>query len=463
MITILSKSTSSLTSSPAGADSSLCPDVFPELSEEVSYQKRKVQLLDSLLERLNISLSSYRDEVVGDNAQKLRDGVEYLVSQQASDLEIEIQKRLLNDLLDEVNGLGPLEQLMGDPSVNDILVNNPEEVYVERQGQLLRTPIAFADTKHLLRIAQRLASRVGRRVDESCPMVDARLSDGSRLNVTIPPVAIDGATISIRRFPAEPFRMKDLEDRKAMTAEMRQFLMAAVAGKLSFLVSGGTGCGKTTLLNALAEGVPHSERIVTVEDSAELKLRHPHIIRLESRVANTEGTGAITLRDLVRNALRMRPDRLLVGEVRGAEAVDMLQAINTGHEGSFSTIHANTAKDSLTRLEMMVAIGGFDLPLPVIRAYISSGIRLVVHLARLQNGIRRIVRIAELVGIKNGDYELIDIFRFDPASEVDDPRPYGNFVATGHVPTFLDRLSMSDPTLEDRFFQQRTLQRIERS
>jgi len=289
------------------------------------------------------------------------------------------------------------------------------------------------------------------------------LSDGSRLNVTIPPVAIDGATISIRRFPAEPFRMKDLEDRKAMTAEMRQFLMAAVAGKLSFLVSGGTGCGKTTLLNALAEGVPHSERIVTVEDSAELKLRHPHIIRLESRVANTEGTGAITLRDLVRNALRMRPDRLLVGEVRGAEAVDMLQAINTGHEGSFSTIHANTAKDSLTRLEMMVAIGGFDLPLPVIRAYISSGIRLVVHLARLQNGIRRIVRIAELVGIKNGDYELIDIFRFDPASEVDDPRPYGNFVATGHVPTCLDRLSMSDPTLQDRFFQQRTLQRIERS
>ena len=430
---------------------------FANTDREIAFQQRKIELLDTLLDRLNIGISGGRGNLVAENAQKLRDGIEYLIATEATDLDSELQQRMLQDLLDEVHGLGPLEPLMRDASINDILVNNPREVYIEQNGQLVRTHVLFADTQHLLRIAQRVASRVGRRVDESRPMVDARLADGSRLNVTIPPVAIDGATISIRRFPAEPFSLDQLLSKGAMCPEIRDFLLAAVQAKLSFLISGGTGTGKTTLLNALAAGVPESERIVTVEDSAELRLRHPHVVRLESRISNTEGVGEISLRELVRNALRMRPDRLLVGEVRGAEAVDMLQAINTGHEGSFSTIHANTARDSLSRLEMMVTMGGFDLPLAVIRAYIAAGIKLVVHLARWKDGSRRVMRIAELTGLADGDFHLLDIFRFDRTAEEGTANRPGRFVATGHVPTFLDRLSDVAPELVASWFSPRTL------
>jgi pilus assembly protein CpaF len=311
--------------------------------------------------------------------------------------------------------------------------------------------VIFADAQHLLRIVQRLTAKVGRRIDESNPMVDARLPDGSRLNVTIPPLAIDGATVSIRRFPRSPLTMDGLVRNGAMSEKMAEFLKAAVTGRISMLISGGTGAGKTTILNALAASVPHDERIVTVEDSAELRLCHPHVVRMETRLSNTEGAGSITLRDLVRNALRMRPDRLLVGEVRGAEAIDMLQAMNTGHEGSFTTIHANDAREALTRLELLIAMGGFELPLPVIRNYVSSGIRLIVHLARWKGGARRIVRITEVNGVKDGEFVLNDVFRYQFTASNDSESQH-SFSATGHVPLCLARLQHAGAELIDDDF-----------
>lgn len=444
-------------------ESMVCPHIFVDRDLEIAYQKRKVSLLDTLLDRIKIGFAGPGASTVEIPEDKLREGINFLVRTQSKDVDNKTQERLVQDLLDEVHGLGPLETLMNDPSINDILVNNPYEVYAERRGCLLKTPIKFADGDHLVRIAQRVAARVGRRVDGSSPMVDARLADGSRLNVTLPPVAIDGATISIRRFPDQPYRLDELQEMGTLCSKIRQFLAYAVESKLSFLISGGTGAGKTTLLNALTENISPRERIVTVEDSAELKLIHPHVVRLECRLANLESSGEITLRDLVRNAMRMRPDRLLVGEVRGPEAIDMLQAINTGHEGSFSTIHANTARDSLTRLEMMVTMGGFDLPLPVIRAYIAAGIRLVVHLMRQQDGARRISRVSELVGVQEGVYHLEDIYRFEHAKPSDTGHLAGRFVCTGHVPEFLQNLPSSAFLGADDLFSPGTIGEVYKS
>jgi pilus assembly protein CpaF len=301
---------------------------------------------------------------------------------------------------------------MKDPAISDILVNGPHEVFIERHGRLESAGVIFADERHLMRIIQRIVAKVGRRIDEVSPMVDARLPDGSRVNAIIPPLALDGPKLSIRRFGKHRLTADRLVDIGTAPPEMMQFLEAAVRARISFLISGGTGAGKTTLLNALSAYIPRGERLITIEDSAELMLDHIHVVRLETRDANVEGAGMVTQRDLVRNSLRMRPDRILVGEVRGAEALDMLQAMNTGHEGSLTTIHANDTRDALARLEMMVAMTGLELPIMVVRQYIAAGIRLVAHLTRLQGGARKITRISEVVGIEGGTYRLEDIFGY---------------------------------------------------
>jgi len=347
--------------------------------------------------------------------------------------------RLVDDLMDEVFGLGPLEPLLADPTVTDILVNGPHAVYVERAGVLTAHPAAFADAEHLLRVIQRLAARVGRRVDTASPMVDARLPDGSRVNAVIPPLALDGPVLSVRRFGTR-FAPADLVANGTLPPAVLAVLRAAVTGRVSLLVSGGTGSGKTTLLNALSAFIPATERLVTVEDTAELRLRQPHVVRLETRPANAEGVGEVRPRELVRNALRMRPDRILVGECRGPEALDMLQAMNTGHEGSLTTVHANTPRDALARLEVMVATAGLDLPLPVVRRSITSAVRLVVQTARLAGGPRRVVAVAEVAGVRRGRYAVRTIFRFKQTG-LTDGVAVGHFEATGRVPRFLTRLA----------------------
>jgi pilus assembly protein CpaF len=363
---------------------------------------------------------------------------------------------LVEAIMAEVFGLGPLEQFLHDPTVSDILVNGPHNVYVERYGQLEATGVSFHDNAHLLQIIQRIAAQVGRRIDESSPMVDARLPDGSRVNAIIPPLALDGPMLSIRRFGVR-LGEGQLISNATLTTEMLTVLEAAVHSRINMIISGGTGAGKTTLLNVLSAYIPHDERLVSIEDAAELALRQPHVVRLETRLPNLEGAGAVTQRDLVRNSLRMRPDRIIIGEVRGAEALDMLQAMNTGHEGSLTTIHANDTRDALSRLEMMVTMAGFEVPLPVIRKYVSSAIHLLVHVTRLKGGDRKVSRISEIVGLKAGKrYVVRDLFEFRQTGIVDG-RAVGSFYATGHVPTFLERLHTYGLDLPPELFAAREL------
>ncbi|MEC8571470.1 MAG: CpaF family protein, partial [Planctomycetota bacterium] len=347
--------------------------------------------------------------------------------------------KLIDELADEVFGLGPIEPLLSDPSVSDILVNGAEEVFVERQGRLEKTDIVFADNAHVMRIIQRVVSKVGRRVDEASPMVDARLPDGSRINAVIPPLALDGPKLSIRRFATDRLQLPQLQENGSLNAPIVEFLSACVAARIGVLISGGTGAGKTTLLNALSSAIPADERIVTIEDSAELSMNHPHVVKLETRDSNTEGSGEISQRDLVRNSLRMRPDRIIVGEVRGAESLDMLQAMNTGHEGSMTTIHANDTPDALKRLEMMVAMTGFELPIPVVRQYVAAGIRLVVHLSRLKGGVRRVMQVCEIVDADHGEYKLESVFGFRQQGLDEDGVAKGHFFTTGWTPSFIER------------------------
>jgi len=417
---------------------------------EVEFQRLKTAIHEELVESLDLSMVSDIDE------DQLREEIRRLAEEICRDLGKSLSEadhqRMLDDLLDEVFGLGPLERLMHDASVSDILVNGPHEVFVERHGRLERTEIVFADEQHVMRIIQRVVSRVGRRIDEVSPMVDARLSDGSRVNAIVPPLALEGPKLSIRRFGAEPLDADELVANGSIRPEMLEFLAAAVKARISFLISGGTGAGKTTLLNALSAFVPHDERLITIEDSAELILQHPHVVRLETRNANVEGTGETTQRDLVRNSLRMRPDRILIGEVRGGEALDMLQAMNTGHEGSLTTIHANDTRDALARLEMMVAMTGLELPVPVVRQYIAAGIRLVVHLARLKGGIRRIIRISEIVGVGNEGYQLEHVFGFKQTGIDGADKAVGEFFATGYRPACMERLRATGIALSDETF-----------
>jgi len=352
----------------------------------------------------------------------------------------------------ETFGLGPLEPLMQDPTVSDILVNGAKTVYVERRGRLERTHVIFRDDTHLLHIIERIVSTIGRRIDESSPMVDARLADGSRVNAIIPPLALDGPVLSIRRFAADPYRMNNLVEFGTVTPALAEILRAAVQARLNILVSGGTGAGKTTLLNVLSNAIPNTERIVTIEDSAELQLQQDHVVRLETRPPNIEGQGSVTQRDLVRNALRMRPDRIVVGEVRGAEVLDMLQAMNTGHDGSLSTVHANSSRDALSRLETMVLMSGITLPMRAMRDYIAAALNLVIHLSRLSDGTRRVVRVTEVVGMEEDVVTTQDIFLFEQQGIDADGRVLGFHRASGVRPHFTDRLARAGIQLDPDVF-----------
>jgi pilus assembly protein CpaF len=417
------------------------------------FQQIKADIHRQIVEALDLSrLGRWKQERLRKEVRALAEQLCQSSQELLNDVE---RERLIEEILDEVFGLGPLEGLMKDPTISDILVNGPHIVFVERFGRLEETGLTFADDAHLMMIIQRIAARMGRRIDELSPMVDARLPDGSRVNAIIPPLSLEGPVLSIRRF-AVRLTAEDLIANGTMPAELLELLKACVSSRISVLVSGGTGSGKTTLLNTLSKFIPHDERLVTIEDSAELKLAQRHVVRLETRPPNLEGSGEVKQRDLVKNALRMRPDRIIVGEVRGAEALDMLQAMNTGHEGSMTTIHANDTRDSLTRLEMMVMMAGFEMPVPVIRQYIASAITLVVQLARLKGGRRRMMRISEITGLDSSYYTVQDIFGFRQTG-VRDGQAVGDFYATGHVPNFMERLRASGIDLPTELFAKRTL------
>jgi pilus assembly protein CpaF len=361
--------------------------------------------------------------------------------------------RLVEEIKNEMLGLGPLEPLLWDDEISDILINGHNQVYIEKHGKLLKTDITFQDDQHLLHIIDRIVSRVGRRVDESSPMVDARLPDGSRVNAIIPPLAIDGPALSIRRFGRDPYTIDDLVGNNSLTPEMRDLLRALVRARLNVLVLGGTGSGKTTMLNCLTSFVPEDERIVTIEDSAELTIQQPHVVRLESRPANLEGRGEVTQRDLVKNCLRMRPDRIIVGEVRGAEVLDMLQAMSTGHDGSLCTVHANNPRDGLGRLEMMMLLSGVSLPERAMRQQVNAAINILVHVARLSDGTRKVMKISELTGMEGDTIMMQDLFEFVRTGTSQTGEVLGHFRPTGIRSFYTQRLEAAGLRLDSKVFR----------
>ena len=418
----------------------------------VEFQEIKFTLHRRLLDRINLEALS---SIVGDRARiEIRAAVARLVEEENPPLNLVEKERLIEEVLDEVFGLGPLEPLLQDPSISDILVTTPKLVYVERGGKLYRTPVEFKDNNHLLRIIEKIVSRVGRRVDESSPLVDARLPDGSRVNAAIPPVAVDGPLLSIRRFGTHTHSRRRPGSQGAMTSGMLELLRGSVKARLNILIVGGTGAGKTTLLNVLSSYIPEDERIVTIEDAAELKLRQVHVARMETRPANVEGSGAIKIRDLVVNALRMRPDRIIVGEVRSEEALDMLQAMNTGHDGSLTTIHANNPREAVNRLEVMVGMASANMGVRAIRQQIASAVDLFVQVARFSDGSRRLTYITELTGMEGDIITMQDIFVFDKMGITESGKVMGRFRATGIRPRFYDRLQSCGITLSPEIFQQ---------
>lgn len=425
--------------------------------QELEFQKLKVDIHEKLVDSLDLSMLAHVPQrELEIEVREIAAEVIVDESRQRSISESD-RERLLDEIFDEAFGLGPLERLMRDDEISDILVNHPHEVFIERHGRLEPTGVLFADEAHLIRIIQRIVSRVGRRIDEVSPLVDARLPDGSRINAVIPPLALDGPTLSIRRFGRNPLEVQDLIESGSIHSDVVEFLAAAIDARVSFLISGGTGAGKTTLLNSLARFIPGDERVITVEDSAELQLQHRHVVRMETRPPNNEGAGEITPRSLVRNSLRMRPDRIIIGEVRGGEALDMLQAMNTGHEGSLTTIHANDSRDALARLELMVAMSGFELPIPVVRQYIAAGISLVVHLSRLKGGVRRVMQVSEIVGVKEGGFHLEDIFGFEQTGVDELGIAQGEFYFTGYRPMCLGRLRAAGLRFPDEMFDKRRI------
>ena len=418
-----------------------------EVSPENKERKRKERLQEikldihkALLENLNLAALERASE------QELRSEIQNIAEESLADMGMSINReergQLVQDLYDEVRGLGPLEALLKDDTVNDILVNGPQQIFVERAGKLMLTDITFKDERHLLRIIDKIVSAVGRRVDESNPYVDARLADGSRFNAMVPPVAVDGSLVSIRKFKKDKLGIDDLVRFGAFTEEMALYLEAAVSTRLNIIVSGGTGSGKTTTLNALSSFIGNEERVLTIEDTAELQLQQTHVGRMESRPPNVEGKGAVTQRDCLRNALRMRPDRIIVGETRGEEVIDMLQAMNTGHDGSMTTIHANSARDGVSRLENMIAMAGIEMPLKAVRSQIASAVNLIVQASRLQDGSRRMTSITEITGMEGEVISMQEIFRFQRVGLTPDNKIIGHFTATGVRSHFSERFRL---------------------
>ena len=416
------------------------------------FQQVKADLHRKILDRLDLeklgktSGDSARDEVLV--------VIRSVVNGEAVPLSFAERERLSREILDEIFGLGPLEQLLKDPNISDILVNRFDRVYIEKAGKLELTTLSFKDNTHLMQIIERIVSRVGRRVDESSPMVDARLSDGSRVNAIIPPLALDGPCLSIRRFGREPITARQMLENHTLTEAMLEFLSAMVKGRLNLLVSGGTGAGKTTLLNVLSGYIPNSDRIVTIEDAAELQLKQEHVVRLETRPPNIENKGAVRQRQLVINSLRMRPDRIVVGEVRGEEAFDMLQAMNTGHEGSLTTVHANSPRDALARVENMVSMANLNIPERAVRGQIASAVHAVIQIARLSDGTRKVITVSEITGLDRDDsIAMQDIFVFDRSGIDESGKVRGAFRSTGVRPRFADRLATAGARLRPSLFE----------
>lgn len=420
------------------------------LLEKSSYHELKSRIHQKLLDRVDLSVM---ERLPADRLMnEIKDLVEQLLNEEKIPINLTERGGLVSDIQHEIMGLGPLEPLLVDPTISDILVNTYNQVYVERRGRLELTDAHFADNRHLMRIIDRIVSRVGRRVDESSPMVDARLADGSRVNAIIPPLALDGPLLSIRRFPSSPLKMDDLLRYKSLTPAMAEVIAGLVKSKCNILISGGTGSGKTTLLNIMSGFIPSSERVVTIEDAAELQLQQPHVVRLETRPPNVEGKGEVAQRALVRNSLRMRPDRIIIGEVRGPEAMDMLQAMNTGHEGSMATVHANTPRDALSRIENMVSMAEMNLPTKAARQQISSAIWIVVQVSRMTDGKRRLISIQEITGMEGDIITMQEIFTYSQTSIDENGIIQGQFHATGIRPKFAERLKVFGVPLRDELF-----------
>ncbi|MCK6456142.1 MAG: CpaF family protein [Phycisphaerae bacterium] len=415
----------------------------------------KTRVHRKLVEQLDLTALNQRnsDEV----RDEVREAVTSLCQQENALLNVNERMRLIEEILDETFGLGPLETLLKDHTISDILINGPKQVYVERRGRLELSNVRFRDNAHVLHVIDKICSSIGRRCDEVTPMVDARLKDGSRVNAIIPPLAIDGPSLSIRRFGKDPITWDDYLRFKSVAPQMVDFLKACVEASLNILIVGGTGSGKTTLLNNMSAFIPPTDRIVTIEDAAELQLRQPHVVRLETRPANIEGKGRITIRDLLINALRMRPDRVVVGECRGPETLDMLQAMNTGHDGSLTTIHANSTRDAVQRVETMVMMAGFDLPVRAIRQQFASAIHLIVHAARLTGGPRKVMSVTEVQGMEGDAITMQEIFKFEQQGIDASGKAFGQFVATGLRPAFLDRLGAHGAHVDLSIFERRVL------
>ncbi|HAN98075.1 MAG TPA: pilus assembly protein CpaF [Planctomycetaceae bacterium] len=433
----------------------IAPTTAAGLKKQNDFDGLKQRIHAKLVDKLDLkSLGDLQGDVL---RREIRLVVEHLCDTENALLNRSERDRLVDEVLDETFGLGPLELLLKDPSISDILINGPKQIFCERRGKMEKSPVTFRDNNHLMQIIDRIVSKVGRRVDETCPMVDARLEDGSRVNAIIPPLALDGAAMSIRRFGSNPLRLEDLLKFKALTPEMVMFLEGAMKARLNVIISGGTGSGKTTLLNTLSSFIPNSDRVITIEDAAEIQLQQDHVVRLETRPPNIEGKGAVTATDLVKNCLRMRPERIIIGECRGPEALDMLQAMNTGHEGSLTTLHANTPRDAIARLETMIMMAGFEMPIKAMRSQITSAVNLIVQANRLQGGPRKVTHITEIVGMEQDTVIMQDIFKFIQDGVDENGRAIGRFVCTGVRPKSMDRLESVGVKLPASIFRERVM------